>query len=370
MKIRSQEIILAAVLLGLVVLLGYAYFVTRPTEEETRLTIPSELPGGEKSTPAGDQPRLEVAERDFDFGTIEPDQTVEHTFSIRNAGTGTLDIEGFRTSCGCVTVELSSLEIEPGDAADLVAKLDPQHFGGTLPNIRTYLYTNDPDQHLIWLTVSAEITPEFVVEPQEIDFGTIEKGKSSSRTVRFKQTWREPVKITGLETSSNSIAAFYSEVTTSPEGESVPGGAEYEVEVRLKPDAAGGPLNAHVDIHTNIKRLPFARVPVRAFVTGGIYATPELLFFVARRPTESLGAIDIYGDAPFGLAEIESDLEGVTWEKQTAGSQRRHRIVGRLQPGAQPGERTGSVTVKLRRVSQAPLVVPVAGVVLEENGTG
>lgn len=369
MKIRSNEIIVAIVLLGLVVLLGYAYRVAKPPEEDGIVFLPPGQTTGLQPRPAGPQPRLEVSEEGHDFGTIEPDQALEHAFSIKNTGQATLNIEGFKTSCGCVSLEMSTLEIEPEAAADLIATLDPQHFHGKSPRIRAYIYSNDPEKPLTSLLVSADITPEFVIEPETIDFGTIEKGKGASQTVRLRQTWRDPVEITGIESSSDSVAAVYSDAAPSAGDESVPGGAQYEIEIRLKPEAAGGVLNTNVLVHTNIKRLATVAVPVRAFVAGGLYTTPELLFFAARSPAESLGAIDVYGDAPFGLAGIESDVEGVAWKRATLGLQRRHRIVGALQPGAEPGERIGSVTLTLTRISPDQLVVPVAGVVLEENDT-
>jgi hypothetical protein len=369
MKIRSNEIIVAIVLLGLVVLLGYAYRVAKPPGENGIAFLPPGQTTGLQPRPAGPQPRLEVSEEAHDFGTIEPDQVIEHTFSIKNAGEATLNIEGFKTSCGCLSLELSTLEIEPQAAANLIATLNPQHFHGKSPRIRAYIYSNDPEKTLTSLLVSADIAPEFVIEPDTIDFGTIEKGKGAGQTVRLKQTWRDPVEITGVESSSDSVAAFYSDAAPSAGDESVPGAAQYEIEVRLKPEADGGVLNTNVLVHTNIKRLQTVPVPVRAFVTGGLYTTPELLFFAARSPAESLGAIDVYGDAPFGLAGIESDVEGVAWKRATLGLQRRHRIVGALQPGAQPGQRIGSVTLKLTQVSPDQLVVPVAGVVLEKDET-
>ena len=369
MKIRSNEIIVAIVLLGLVVLLGYAYRVAKPPVQDGIVFVPPRQTTGVQPKPAGPQPRIEVSEEGHDFGAIEPDQVLDHTFSIKNTGEATLNIEGFKTSCGCLSLELSTLEIEPEAVADLIATLDPQHFHGKSPRIGAYIYSNDPEKLLTTLLVSADITPEFVIEPETIDFGTIEKGKGASQIVSLKQTWREPVEITGVESSSDSVAASYSEAAPSAGDESVPGAAQYEIEVRLKPEAAGGVLNTNVLVHTNIKRLPTVAVPVRAFVTGGLYTTPELLFFAARSPAESLGAIDVYGDAPFGLAGIESDIEGVTWRRTTLGLQQRHRIVGTLQPGAEPGERIGSVTLKLTRVSPEQIVVPVAGVVLEEDDT-
>ena len=47
-----------------------------------------------------------------------------------------------------------------------------------------------------------------------------------------------------------------------------------------------------------------------------------------------------------------------------------HSVVAKLEPGAQPGDRSGSVTVKLSQAGVEQVVVPVAGVVLEKELQG
>jgi len=370
MKVRGPEIAIIAVLVGLVVLLGYAYVVTRPPREPVVVPpLPFEAPPEEPSpaVPEEGAPAVEISELKHDFGTIEPDEVVDHTFTVTNTGDAELKIEGLRTSCGCVTLEASALEIPPEETAELVAELNPQHYGGPSPNISAYVYTNDPRQKLTVLTVSAEITPEFIVEPRTIDFGTVAKGAGSSRTVRLRQTWREPVEITKLETSPEAIAAFYSEAPQSDESGSGVSKKEYEVEVRLNPDAPGGNLAGYVTLFTNVKRVPMVRIPVRAFVRGGVSVVPEVFLFAGRDTAADLGTIDIYGEAPFGVGEIQSDIEGIEWKARTTGRRPAHLIGATLKPGAQPGPRSGSVTVKLQQAGLEEIVVPVAGVVLEER---
>jgi hypothetical protein len=368
MKVRGPEIAIIVVLVGLVVLLGYAYVVTRPPREpEVEPPLPLEALPEEPSpaVPAEGAPAVEISEVKHDFGTIEPDQVVDYTFTVTNTGDAKLKIEGLRTSCGCLVVEPSSLEIAPEATAELVAELNAQHYGGPSPNISAYVYTNDPSQKLTVLTVSAQIMPEFVVEPQTIDFGTVAKGAGSSRTVHLRQSWREPVEITKLETSSEALAAFYSEVPQSDERGADAPKKDYEVEVRLSPDAPGGNLVGYVTLSTNVKRVPMVRIPVRAFVRGGVSVVPEVFLFAARDPEEDLGAIDIYSEAPFGVGEITSDIAGIEWKSSTLGLRPTHSIGAGLKPGAKQGSRSGSVTIELQQAGLEEIVIPVAGVVLE-----
>jgi len=373
MKVRGPEIVVALILIGLAALVGYAYFVTRPPQEPGLEPLPPpEEPIGKKPAPAPGAPRpvMEVSELKHDFGTIEPDQVLEHAFPIKNVGDATLTIDGLRSSCGCVKLEMSSLEIPPEGSADLVAELNPQHYGGPSPNISAYVYTNDPEREITVFYVTAQITPEFVMEPEKLDFGTVAKGTETSQRFRLRQTWREPVKIASLDTSPEGVGAFYTEVTGSEEVEAASPKAEYEVEVRLGPDVPAGNLAGYVNVHTNIKRIPVARVPIKAFVRGGVSTIPKLFLFAARDSTQSLGSIDIYADAPFGIADIVSDVDGISWEVQPRGGRTTQSVIAKLEPGAQPGERSGSVTFKLSQAGVEQVVVPVAGVVIEEDTQG
>lgn len=371
MKVRGPEIVIALILIGLAVLVGYAYFVTRPPEEPGVEPLPpSAEPIAKKPAPGGPRPVMEVSELKHDFGSIEPDQVLEHTFPIKNVGDATLTIDGLRSSCGCVTLEMSSLEIPPEGSADLVAELDPQHYGGPSPNISAYVYANDPEREITVFNVVAEITPEFVIEPATLDFGTVVKGSESSRSFRLRQTWREPVKIASLDTSPEGIGAFYSEVTGSDESDPASAKVEYEVAVRLGPEVPAGNLAGYVNVRTNIKRRPVVRVPIKAFVRGGVSTVPKLFLFAGRNSDQSLGSIDIYADGPFGVTEIVSDVDGIEWETKPGGRRSMHSVVAKLEPGAQPGDRSGSVTFKLSQAGVEQVVVPVAGVVLEEELQG
>lgn len=371
MKVRGPEIVITLVLIGLAVLVGYAYFVTRPSQEPGVEPLPPpEEPIAKKPVPGAPRPVMEIAELKHDFGTIEPDQVLEHKFPIKNVGDAALTIDGLRSSCGCVTLEMSSLEIPPGGAADLVAQINAEHYGGPSPNISAYVYANDPEHEITVFNVVAEITPEFVIEPETLDFGTVVKGSESSRSFRLRQTWREPVKIASLDTSPEGIGAFYSEVAGSGEGDPGSAKVEYEVEVRIGPDAPAGNLAGYVNVHTNIKRRPVVRIPIKGFVRGGVSTIPKLFLFAARESDQDLGSIDIYADGPFGVTEIISDVDGIVWETRSQGRRAMHSVVAKLEPGAQPGDRSGSVTIKLSQAGVEQVVVPVAGVVLEEGLSG
>jgi len=91
-------------------------------------------------------PRLVVTPASYDFGQVPADQVSQASFTVTNAGTAPLVIEGITTSCGCTKATLSSHTIPPGGSARLDVTFDPTvHPGATGPMFRVvYLASNDP----------------------------------------------------------------------------------------------------------------------------------------------------------------------------------------------------------------------------------
>lgn len=63
------------------------------------------------------QPRINVPESFYDFGSVGATEVVQRTFLIRNNGKGTLTISRAFTTCGCTTADFSSTVIPPGKVA-------------------------------------------------------------------------------------------------------------------------------------------------------------------------------------------------------------------------------------------------------------
>ena len=56
---------------------------------------------------------------EFDFGVIRPNEEVNHDFHIKNTNQDTVKVKELLSSCECVTTEISSKIIAPGDSCRL-----------------------------------------------------------------------------------------------------------------------------------------------------------------------------------------------------------------------------------------------------------
>ena len=83
---------------------------------------PQAMPLAEK--PDGPLPVIEFETEDFDFGTINEGQVVEHTYTFKNTGEAPLIIQNAQPSCGCTVPDWSKDPIPVGGTGYVKASFD------------------------------------------------------------------------------------------------------------------------------------------------------------------------------------------------------------------------------------------------------
>ena len=78
----------------------------------------------ENETPNPNAPVMKFAEAEFDFGDIQPDSKVHHTFTFTNTGKSPLLIEDATASCGCTTPSWTKEPMAPGAEGKMEVQFD------------------------------------------------------------------------------------------------------------------------------------------------------------------------------------------------------------------------------------------------------
>jgi len=212
------------------------------------------------------QPRIHVETPVWEFGSMDQNQTVKHTFQVRNAGTQPLDIRDINTSCGCTAAEPSTRRIAPGAEATLAVTLDLKGRRGA-QDYRIVVHTNDPDQPATQISITGTVTAEIIADPAGLFFGQLLLGSREERTVEIRADRQaRDFEITGVTLEDGAPL----ETVVVPVRE----GRNYKITVRTVPPLPEGPLSQSLRIRTTSPTAPEVRVDVFGYVVGKLMIAP------------------------------------------------------------------------------------------------
>ncbi len=250
---------------------------------------------GNQDQPASLLPGKLVIEEDYyNFGTVGLDN-VSHTYLIRNAGEGPLNIAKVSTSCGCTTAQIkvdgkvsrsfgmdhgnlprADIELLPGQQAEVIVTYNPLAHG--LKNAKgsfrraVYIRTENPRGEY-QLTFDVTVDPDKETEQAsssgpiakfdrlEHDFGQIPKLGGPVETVfQLTNTGSKPLQIDRITTSCGCTSADLEKMTIRP-GETVPLVVKFDPNFHKEPQ---GRLERVVTLFTNIPDQPEIEVKIYA----------------------------------------------------------------------------------------------------------
>lgn len=217
---------------------------------------------------------LQFSESPVEMGTIPNDKIAEKHITVKNPGGLPIDVLDIRTSCGCTQGKFEestvgpdgrrTSTIQPHSEATLIVTVDPAGVHGFHSRKMLTLMTNDPVNSQYQLVVAAHIEQEFVLEPEEIRFGTVQAGIPAEVHIVIRQVTDEPMDINAAQVPNAppvkgeppTEPKITLELGKRPEAEwKTPGHQEWDLFVRLKPDAPVGDIEEEVWLVTNLKRV-------------------------------------------------------------------------------------------------------------------
>jgi len=98
---------------------------TAPTLDANNMMVPQEKVVDQPVTvnnatkKPGEFPIIKITEPEFDFGTINAGDKVEHTFKFINTGKSDLIIANARPTCGCTVPDWTKVPVKPGESGEI-----------------------------------------------------------------------------------------------------------------------------------------------------------------------------------------------------------------------------------------------------------
>ncbi|MBK6621428.1 MAG: DUF1573 domain-containing protein [Saprospirales bacterium] len=109
------------------------------------------------TVPTGPTTNIQFTETEFDFGTVDQGEAVNHVYKFKNTGTEPLIINSAKGSCGCTVPSWPQEPIAPGKEGAITVQFDSKGKSGVQNKKVTITANTNPQQSFIYLkgTVNA-----------------------------------------------------------------------------------------------------------------------------------------------------------------------------------------------------------------------
>ncbi|WMX16102.1 MULTISPECIES: DUF1573 domain-containing protein [unclassified Aureispira] len=121
---------------------------SQPAIKPTNTNTQPQQPEVDPATAAN----LVFSENEFDFGTLEEGEKVEHVFKFENTSNNPLTISNARGSCGCTVPEWPREPIAPGESGEIKVKFDSKGKKGKQSKTVTITANTIPANTILTIT--------------------------------------------------------------------------------------------------------------------------------------------------------------------------------------------------------------------------
>ena len=310
-------------------------------------------------------PKAVVAEPMKDVGTVPTGEKIVQDFMIRNEGTAPLEISKVQPACGCTVAEFDKT-IAPGATGKVHAAVDTKTFTGPIAK-GVSVFTNDPANPQIQLTIKATVEPYIIAKPGYARFSVV---KGEPKLGEIVQTlWANdgaPFKVLKVDSPIPGLETSFREATESerrPEGK----GTQWRIEVKLTEQAPVGPLAEYINVITDHPKQKAVEIPVTGFVRPVLAATPPVADFgkveVKEPLTRSLNLRN-FATEPINVTSVEGNIKGIEAKLEPLQAGREYQVRVTLKPELAKGPFAGKLIVRTDSPKVPVLQVDLKGTVL------
>jgi len=158
----------------------------------------------------GPQPKVVVeGGANFNFGTMQLGQTLDHKFILHNVGDAPLELTAGRPSCKCTISEMEAGPVPPGESREVLVTWTPK---GIEENFRQRapIHTNDPERPEIDLQIGGDVREFYKLEPTQISLGQFSPTESSTYEIKVWGYLETPWKMRSYECLDADNARYFS----------------------------------------------------------------------------------------------------------------------------------------------------------------
>lgn len=320
---------------------------------------------GDAAPSTAPHPKAVAIEPVKDAGSIAKGDKVTQDFQIRNDGAVPLEITDVKPACGC-TVASFDKTIAPGKIGTVHLVVDTVTFNGPVSKGVT-VYTNDPANPQIELTVRAKVDPYIAVKPGYARYNLV-RNEAKEGTI-VQTLWApdgSPMDIVKVDSPFPFLTVSFRE---AQEGERQPDVKvkQWRVEMLMSNDAPVGPLTGYVMVHTNHPKQKLVEIPVSGFVRPVMAVTPPKADFgklEIKEPVRKSLDVRNFATEPIKVIGVDTSGQGIEAKLDPLEEGRDYAVRVILNPSMPKGPFHGKLIIRTDSPKTPVLEVELTGTVL------
>ncbi len=242
---------------------------------------------------------IPAAQRAHDFGSVARAAKTEHRFEIHNPFKQPMHLSSISASCGCTTPIIETQTIQPGETGSVLARFNTGTFSGDR-KASLNLTIDQPTFMQVQLNVKGYIRTDIVINPGELNFGTVPEGEAKEIEANLEYAGRSDWKITGLQTNATFLSATFEETQRSG------GRVAYKIKAKLSPDGLTGNQSTMITLQTNDNRLKSVPLAVNAQIQAPLSVSPTSVALGEMKPGQPITQrILVKGTQPFQILAVQ-----------------------------------------------------------------
>jgi len=207
----------------------------------------------------------------LDLGTVPNDKETTRKLKVFNKGKTILSLKDIRTTCACTigTIPIGQASIPPNGEGYIVISFYPGKVAGFFSEKTLTIFSNDFKNPITDLKVIAKIDPEFICEPESIDFGIFEKGSNIERKIHITQkSMKKPLEINKVYEMNLPNDIVENDLTVVLKKIKSEEPVEYILSIKAEENISPGEFTRELFLSTNIDRFPEVPIRIKGTVTA------------------------------------------------------------------------------------------------------
>ena len=219
-------------------------------------------------------PKVAIAERVYQFGTMEVNEERKHAFRIENRGESPLLISRGPTQCKCTISSLPQRSIPPGGFAEVELRWKPLEFEQAFHKT-AMIWTNDPEAPEIDFVIAGHVVPKVELLPLSWNAGEVTDEHGGTAVAKIGSPLQANLKITSIQADDPHLKVTYRPLA-KPELSRAGWSSGFELTAAVGKEIPWGRYRTHARIQTTLEPDRPIDVDVAAVRTGALSFLPPV----------------------------------------------------------------------------------------------